>query len=73
MRPLLEIEINIGRHVFEGFKEAKKVYGRSFCKLNYINEGTGDSFSGHKTLSKLLPLYLEVKIQQVSYDYAFTS
>ena len=49
VRPLLEIEINIGRHVFEGFKEVRKVYGRSFCKLNYINEGTGDSFSGHKS------------------------
>ena len=70
MRPLLEVEIKklALENVCEGFKEPKKVYCWSFCKLNYINEGMGDSLIGHKTLSKLLTLYLEVKIQQVNYN-----
>ena len=70
MRPLLEVEIKklALENVLEGFKEPKKGDCWSFCKLNYINEGMGDSLIGHKTLSKLLTLYLEVKIQQVNYN-----
>ena len=59
--------------MFEGFKAPGKVYGCSFCKLNYINKGMRDSFGDHKTLGKLIPSYLEVKLQQVGYGYNLNS
>ena len=54
--------------MFRDFEGPRKVYRWSFYKLNYINKGTRDSVSGYKTLSKVWLLYLEVWLQQASYD-----
>ena len=54
--------------MFREFESPRKMYGSSLFKLNYINNGTMESFSSYKALSKVWMLYLEVQLQQASYD-----
>ena len=54
--------------MFRGFELPRKLYGWWLLYLKYINKYTGESFSGYKTLSKVWLFYLEVKLQQGSYN-----
>ena len=40
-------------NVFREFESPRKMYGSSLFKLNYINNGTMESFSSYKALSKV--------------------
>ena len=64
----LEAEIKKGTDQLMCLEVLKHQERWWFFKLSDINKGTGDNFSDYKTISKVLLSYLEVKLNQATYD-----
>ena len=62
----------ISRNIFIGFKETKKGH-LIFRRPRHTMKGKCEDFSCHKERNEMCLVYLECKLQEVKYGYAFSS